>query len=126
MHNNEIPGPLDNNAERRAQIEKDIAFLVSLRDDFLDEVPDEIKRGFDEKKNYKVRNNWFTALVGQLDILADQYLDPVEDKDLLEEIDNFNTYCTSEDFHKAERHTEEEVQRANDLLDKMISRLEKD
>lgn len=124
MRNPEIPDNLNNISPDRSEEnrKKSIDFLRSLLDDWSDEVPDEVIRGYDENKNFKVRKNWFMAVVGQLELAAIDFLD--NNKDLALDIKSFSIECTSKEFHESKKTPLEYVHRANDLLKRTLEYLE--
>jgi hypothetical protein len=90
--------------------------LRRLKNNYSDEIPDEVLHG---EGGYKVRRNWWHGVVGYVDQLKDQGQIP---KELQTEVDQFITHYTSPDFHQQDLTTEDDIKRANSLLDKLLGR----
>ena len=72
--------------------------LRNLRDNYSDEIPEEILSGLSKRKKYKVRRQWFHAVVGSLwnALRTGQISDP----EVQTEAKEFIKHHTSEEFHK--------------------------
>ncbi len=90
--------------------------LQHLRDDWNDEVPDEIIHNWG---NFKVRMAWWQSLVLDLEVLERR---GKISKDLQEEVNKFVKHYTSDEFHKQKLTTAEDIGRANNLIDRILGR----
>lgn len=104
-----------------------IGMFTKLRDGYKNEIPDQIIHSTDSDNNYKARVAWFTSLVGMLEPFKEDYLEDLEDREsleLLDEIDSFIKYCTSADFIEKERTNKEDIDRGDNILNKVLKVLE--
>lgn len=93
-----------------------LEILRELHDDFSDEIPIEILEG---NGNSKVRRNWWHKVVLGLLILKEQDQMPPE---LRKELDEFVGYYTSDVFKKRPLTTQQDISRANNLLNRVLGR----
>ena len=108
----------ENKQEQTQEYEHDILRrLEGLRDEWSDEIPSKILHGDSEvdAPKFKVRKNWWESLVGNLDLLMDLHILPIE---LEQEIETFNTKCTEE--IKKRLATAEDIAEANALINKIL------
>ena len=92
-----------------------------MRDDFSDEIPDIVLRGWmaKETRMFKVRRNWWNGLVGCLErMMLKGWIDPK----MLDEVGDFVGHYTSEEFHYQPLTSREDISRANELIDKILGR----
>lgn len=103
------------------EIVKNKKALERLRNDWSNEKPPRIVNGKDvEYKHNKYRMSWFGAVVGHMFLILESDLIPEEIK---EEIENFIKIYTSDEFKKSPTK-EEDVNRADSLIDKVLEILE--
>ncbi len=91
------------------------ADLEELKNNWTDEIPSEI---IHDNGNFKVRKNWWVALVGTLYYLAEDKKIPEE---LVKEVKKFNRKFSgiSNNFGKRPT-TAEDIAEANALIDKVL------
>lgn len=95
-----------------------IEYLRALRDNYSDEIPEQVLHGPTsavDRKAFKVCRNWWIGLVGglgrlQLEGLAPPCLD--------EEVKSFVVYYSSDEFKRLT--TAEDIRRANDLITRIV------
>lgn len=89
--------------------------LIILRDDYRDEIPEEIVRDWDPVTKFKVRSTWYQAVVGRLrlGIITGAITDPV----VIKKIDRGIKRFTSERFQDRDRTTAREIKYANMLIE---------
>ena len=90
--------------------------LVWLRDGNSDEIPDKILHG---RGYFKVRRNWWNAVVGVLSNLEKKGQIP---DNLVSDVDAFLEHYTSDDFHQQPLTTTKDISIANNLLDRVLGR----
>jgi hypothetical protein len=91
-----------------------------LRDYWSDEIPTDILHGpvnSSDPKRFKVRRNWWQGVVDGLTGLQKRGLVP---HGLEEEVADFMTHYTSDEFHNQQLTTAEDIQRANTLITKIV------
>jgi len=91
--------------------------LKSLRDDFSDDIPDEILHSNDEDNKYKVRGSWFQGVIADTEGLLSY---ASKDAPELEEIKEIMNYFTdSEEFRgKMSSRTERsDIDKGNRLIE---------
>lgn len=78
--------------------EKLIQHLQTLRDDWKDEIPNQVIHSDNIDKQYKVRGNWFQGIIADIDeVLCTSKIKV--DKDTLKQIDEIIDYfCNSVEF----------------------------
>lgn len=98
-----------------------LPMMIEWRDEYIDDLPDAILNPEDPVyKKFKCRNNWFTYFKGMLYIVV-PYID---DPDLLREVEDYIFYLENEvDWYA--RRTKEDIDKANDILEKVIANMEK-
>lgn len=135
----EIPGEL-----KPENIPDSIEYYLNvfkrLRDDYSNDIPEEVIHSDALDSKFKIRRGWFTALVGQLILLKEDYLGYIinteTEKDLADDynkkmekliadVEAFITYCTSKEFQEVERIAAEDVDTGDSILARVISHLEK-
>jgi len=96
-----------------------IEYLRILRDDYSDEIPNKVLNGSmpRDQIKYKVRRNWWNGLVGGLSRVQEKGLISNE---LQEDVTAFLEHYTSEEFHNQPLTTAEDIQKANNLLNKIL------
>lgn len=87
-----------------------------LRGEFSDKIPYEVLHG---RGDFKVRKNWWQGVVGYLERGLRKGDIPQEFR---EEAEAFLEHYTSEDFHNQPLTTQEDIVRANSLLDRILGR----
>ncbi|MBU1202922.1 hypothetical protein KKH39_02685 [Patescibacteria group bacterium] len=123
----EIPSNESLPESKSESIEYYIGMFTKLRDGYSNDVPKEIIHSNSIDSNFKIRRGWFTALVGQLVLFKEDYLegsDNNETQTLVTEIDTFVNYCTSPDFIEKDRTEKEDVDRGDEILNKVLKVLE--
>lgn len=93
-------------------------YLRTLRDNWSDEIPDNIIHGpisGTDKKQFKVRRNWWQGVVGSLGRLQ---LKGLISPEMNDEVTEFIAYYTSDQFTLT---TPDDIQRANALITRIIS-----
>ncbi len=85
-----------------------------LRDEFLDRIPDEVLHSYGD---FKVRRNWWNCLTAFLELGLSNGVIPEE---LRPEVESFLDGYTSEAFHAQPLTTEVDIERANNLLDRIL------
>lgn len=88
-----------------------------LRDQFSDEIPNEILDGR-IGGNFKVRRNWWQGLVQDLELGV---MKGVISEELKPDVEQFIDYYTSDEFKHQLLTKKEDIQRANDLLEKILN-----
>jgi hypothetical protein len=122
-------------------IENYLNVFKRLKDNYSNDIPEEIVHSDAIDSKFKIRRGWFSALVGQFLLFKEDYLDNIRDRKneesvdsedddkeiekLLADIEAFITYCTSKEFQLVERITAEDVDTGDGILDRVISHLEK-
>jgi len=96
--------------------------LRFLNDSFSSEIPEKILHSTSQDNRFKVRKNWFQGVIADF-AHAIEYLNPQKDNDLKNEINNFLDQFTKREFGNR-LTTPEDIQSADDLLNKVISALE--
>lgn len=110
------------NAENSNEKMNLINHLRFLNDSFSSEVPENILHSTSPNNRFKVRKNWFQGLIADFEH-AIEYLNPQKDSDLKNEINNFlNDYAKPEFTNRLT--TSEDIRKADDLLNKVMSALE--
>lgn len=97
-----------------------IEYLRVLRDDYSDEIPELVLHGpvsAVDRKAFKVRRNWWNGVVGGLDRLQSKGLVP---PGLDEEVQNYVSHYSSDEFHNQPLTTADDIQRANDLITRIV------
>ncbi len=93
--------------------------LENLQDDYSDEIPERKFHGSispDERK-YKVRKNWWQWLIGALQgLLSSDSISHTLDQ----ETRNFVQHYSSEKFHNQELTTQEDINKANSLIKRIL------
>ncbi len=92
-------------------------YLKALRDEYSDVIPDTILHGpvsDTDKKLFKVRRSWWQGIIG---CLGRMQLKGLISPEMAEEVKNFITYYTSDQFTLT---TAADIQRANALITKII------
>jgi hypothetical protein len=85
--------------------------LVTLRDEYLEEIPASIVRT--HPATHKVQKNWFNSLFLLLgEAVHDQLLSPA---DVLP-VGSFLAYVSSREFKEKDRITAEDIQRGNEAI----------
>ena len=90
--------------------------LQWLKDQFSDEIPDKVRRGSGRSK---ARRNWWQGVVGNLERGLENGVVPEE---LRSDVKQFLDHYTSEEFHNQPLTTKGDIQRANDLLSKILDK----
>lgn len=97
-----------------------VEYLRILRDEYSDEIPEQVLHGFvtdQDRKKFKVRRNWWHGVVGGLDILQSRGLVP---SGLEQEVSDFVEHYSSKDFHNQPLTTADDIARANEILTKIV------
>ena len=103
------------------EIAKNKKALERLRNDWSNEKPPRIVNGKDiEYKHNKYRKNWFGAVVGHMFLISESDLISEETK---AEIENFIRTYTNDEFKKR-LIKEEDINRADAIIDKVLEILE--
>ncbi len=89
-----------------------------LRDEFSDEIPEEILSGVSPQKNFKVRRNWWQGVVGTLANALER--GKITNPEVQEEVKGFLEHYTSEKFHEQPLTTAEDIKRANEIIDLVL------
>ena len=97
--------------------------LYHFRNEWKSAIPEQIISGASPDIKYKVRKNWFQAVMGYLQRSVLYLLPPKKYQTLIEEILNFVRDYGSDEF-KYRLTTREDIIRADFLIDKVISVLE--
>jgi hypothetical protein len=102
----------------------DISFYIQefrkLRDDWCEEVPDQMLHSAGNLK-YKVRSSWFTRIIWLADQAAEYGLIEGES---LEQYESFSAHVNETEF-KNRRTTKEDIKKGNAFLDLLIADFEK-
>ncbi len=108
--------------EKQVLIEKALEDLVTLFEDWSDEVPKEILRGRGE---YKVRVNWWSTVTAWLYVIKEKEL--IEEKGLTTRIEGFLGTYSGRDYWKKgrKRTTKEDIAIANSVLKDVIAHLKR-
>ena len=93
--------------------------LVDLRNNWSDEIPDKSVGGASKKRFYKVRKNWFTEVNMAL---KDGELYGLFSDDFNRDIQKFSNFVTGNEF-KMRMTTKEDIDMANQIIDRAISEL---
>ncbi len=114
---------------QKEKIAKNINNIRQLKDQWKDEIPSEVIYGGQEDKRkqmYKCRKNWWAMLVVELEYGTLPLLDIEKDSDLIQKIKIFfDDYCGTEFQGSTGRlTTEQDIQRANSLIEEIIGVLE--
>lgn len=89
--------------------------LVWLRNEFSDEIPDEIVHSTDKDNKYKVRRSWFTGVVAAAEeALRKGEIKTSEGKLAVEQL---SERFTSEEFIQKAKTEKEDIEKANELID---------
>jgi len=94
------------------------AELLELRDDYSDEIPDTVVHG---NLTYKVQRNWWTGVVG---VLANLASEGVLQGELIREVDRFIKRYSSQEFHRQPLTTQQDLNNANAMLNKVLEALD--
>jgi len=127
MENLAVLGPKPENiSEKEPLIERYLTFFRRLRDDYSNEIPKEIIHSTDDNNKLKVRKAWFTVVVNELQMFAEDFLsDEINSQlDLLGDVNNFVVQYKDRKFQMLERVRPEDVEAGDAILDKVISYLE--
>lgn len=110
------------NGENLSSKEKYLSRIGHLRHDFLDEIPQSLLRPGDTNYyKYKVRGNYFDQVVSALTAVI--HFGVIVDKIMINDINTFIHFATKEkDF--STRTTAEDIQRVNEILDRVVNFLE--
>lgn len=114
-------------AEKRGEILKSIAILHSLKDDWRDEIPQQMKGSYDpsgQDIRWKVRAGWFAAINNELSML--KRLGVVWPAEIQETIDEFKESRHQKNKIPAQDRltSQEDIERGNQLLDTLLKFLE--
>ncbi|MBI2268333.1 MAG: hypothetical protein HYU80_02670 [Candidatus Blackburnbacteria bacterium] len=107
---------LEQETERISPIE----YLRILRDDYSNEIPEQVLHGpvtNSDRKKFKVRRNWWNGVVGGLGRLRLKGLVPTG---LEQEVQDFVDHYSSEEFHSQPLTTAEDIARANEIITKIV------
>lgn len=88
--------------------------LESLRDDWSNEIPEEEIHGYQNPGKYKVLKTWFTLVVSDLQFAVSQ--GEITDPKTIKKVNGFVKKFTSKDFHSQQRVTQEDIQRADKII----------
>lgn len=118
--------PQPNIEQGNENITKLINKLTYLKDECSSEIPDQIIEGNESDIQYKVRKNWWNGLVGHFENVVISHLDEQIHSALIEKIRQFISDYTSEEFQgsRGRLTTKEDIERADDLIEEVISTLE--
>ena len=97
-----------------------IEYLRTLRDDYSNEIPEQVLHGpvtSSDRKKFKVRRNWWHGVVGGLGRLQSKGLVPTG---LEQEVKDFVDHYTSEEFHTQPLTTAEDIVKANEIITKIV------
>jgi hypothetical protein len=116
-----IISDIENLPELRRQAIED---LLILRDDYKNEIPREILHSTSSDNKYKVRKSWFQGLVAVAENRLMKGL--IREPNLVKDIDAFIVRYTSPDWaHPAVLTTKEDIEKADNLIDKILENLMK-
>lgn len=104
--------------------EQDLRAFRRLRDDWSADTSSEIRHSTDEENRFKVRKAWFQSMAGRFGMFIEDYLDPVDDKKFVQELEEFISDYTSSEFKDLERTSPEDIKRGDEILDRVIVFLE--
>ena len=98
--------------------------LKWLKNDSIDEIPQEILSGHNrDKSNYKVRKNWWAGVLADLANILEEGL--IKDEELKERIWAFLQEYTANGFFARQRlTTQEDIVKVNALIDEVLRSLE--
>jgi hypothetical protein len=97
-----------------------LEMLTHLRNDYSDEIPNEIINSTSENPLYKVRRAWFDNIIRVIHEMAMGYYF----MDDTTELDKFSSYFTSPEF-QVRSTTADDIARGNEVLDYLISVVKK-
>jgi len=109
-------------ANREQERLSPIDYLKMLRDEYSNEIPDQILHGpvsVTNPKRNKARRNWWFCVVGRLDKLRSKNLVPFG---LDEEVNDFIKHYSSKEFHNQLLTTEADINKANELITKIVGK----
>lgn len=113
--------------EKKESVKHYLDIFKRLRDEYSNEVPEEIIHSTSDNNKFKIRRGWFASLVGEFDMFAEDYLQNSEDEDaklLVVDIEKFIVDYTSREFQNLERIDVSNVEEADLLLSRVIDHLE--
>lgn len=90
--------------------------LRHLRDDWSDEIPDEIIHSTSPNKAFKVRVGWFQGVTATLEAALEQIDDPA----LEAEVTRFVNYYTSDVFKAQELTKASDIFAANRIINRVL------
>jgi len=95
---------------------KRIAMWERLRDEWSDEIPEEIVHG----RSFKARKVFFANVALSLQLACEK--GEIANSDVVEEVSRFiDDYAGSDEFHDR-LTTDNDIARANDILDEILGR----
>ena len=97
-----------------------VKMLNHLRNEYSDEIPNEIINSTSDNPLYKVRKAWFDNIIRVIHEMAMDYYF----MDDTTELDKFTSYYTSGEF-QARLTTAEDISRGNEVLDYLLSVVER-
>ncbi len=116
--------PNENVESKKEKIQKMIAKLSHLKNDFSEDIPKEIIHSTSKNAGtYKVRKVWFTMLTLLLnDIMYREHL--LNNEKLTKKIKDYKQKVTNSQFN-TRLTTREDINEANTLIDEVVAELEK-
>lgn len=94
--------------------------LVHLRDKWKDEIPDRVIHSSDNDNKFKVRRNWFQAVVGTVESLVDT--GQIKGSTKLRAANELMDTFTAEEFIQQDLTTPGDINNANRLIDIILNR----
>jgi len=95
--------------------------LAFLRYGVKDEIPTRIVRGNDSDKLYKVRGNWWSSFLGDLEIATRRSMIPGELQSETDELCEWIKGLTFGTDEPESLRTTADIQRANDFIDRILA-----
>ncbi len=96
--------------------------LVWLKNDYSDEIPEEVIHSNNPSNKFKVRKNWFVELNAALWMAVD-YWKFIKKEEATVEIQKFLTYITSEEFGRKPLTEARDIEWANRVIDIAVAEL---
>lgn len=104
------------------EFEQTVDLFRKFRNDYIDDLPEEIVTFEDPNYyKYKCRGNWWHGVLLNLNYL--ESILPAPDAELQSAINEFKGYIEGLDYKNGKRRTREEIDGANERLDRLIELL---